>query len=598
MAVVPLAICSELHEIVVSKRLLTLYQPIVDMRTAEIVGYEGLVRGPSNSRLHPINRLLTAARQCGMFFLLESACGEVLLHNFAQMELPGRLFINFTSDCLAWGAKVNPGWLADLVAASGLGQERVVIDLNETEPYFSVESDELQETLTGYCDAGFALAVDDLGYGPSCLSRWPQLKPAYVKIGRHLMQNIHQDSAKTQYVAAIQTVAANTGTQLIAQGVETHEELLLARELGIAFVQGYHIGRPTGSPSRVASAEVVKALHSGQASPGPAPHSHRRTLAAYGLIRQVPAIAPDTSNDDVFQMFLRQEELSCVVVVENGTAPVGMMLRQQVEARYARPFQHELFGRKPCTLLMDAAPLVVDAGLSLQEVSQLVVDSDPRHLANGFIVTERGRYLGVCSGHDLMREITALQIRSARYANPLTQLPGNQPISEFITTLLENQENFVVCYSDLDHFKPYNDVYGFSAGDNMIQMTATVLEAAVDPHKDFLGHIGGDDFIIIFRSSDWRVRCETALEQFGREVAGFFSTNDRERGGYLTENRKGEKEFHSLTSLSIGALEVAPGTFSSFLELSRSATETKKMAKKTPGNSLFVNRRQYPAEAA
>lgn len=593
MAVVPLAVCSELHGIIADKRLLTLYQPIVDIRTSAIAGYEGLVRGPSNSSLHAVDRLLTTARQCGLFFALESACAEVLLRRFMQLNLPGRLFINFTPDSLAWGAQINPDWFAALVEECGIEADRVVIELNEADPFFLVETDELQKILTHYLAAGCRLTVDDLGESTSMLNRWSQLRPAYVKIGRHFIQNIDKDPVKSQFIRAIQSVAAKTDTLLIAQGVETHEELLLVRDLGIVFVQGYHIGRPTGQPSPVTGAEVVKALSAGHTSPQTHHKAQRQGIGAYDLIRRVPCVAPETSNDDVFQMFQKQEDLKTVVVVQHGNQPVGLMLRGQVEARYARPYQHELVGRKPCTLLMDAEPLIVDISLSIQEVSQLVVDSDPRHLSNGFIVTEQGHYVGVGSGHDLMREITALQIRSARYANPLTQLPGNTPISEHVAQLLENQTKFAICYCDLDHFKPYNDVYGFSCGDNLIRMTAKVLGQVVDPDHDFLGHIGGDDFIAVFLSADWQKRCEAALQDFGREVAEFFSADDRERGGYITENRKGEKEFHPLTSLSIGALEVAPGAFSSYLELSRSATEAKKMAKKTAGNSLFVDRRHY-----
>ncbi|TAN48950.1 MAG: GGDEF domain-containing protein, partial [Methylococcaceae bacterium] len=593
MTVVPLAICSELHGIVADKRLLALYQPIVDIRTSAIAGYEGLVRGPSNSSLHAVDRLLSTARQCGLFFALESACADVLLRRFVQLNLPGRLFINFTPDSLAWGAKISPNWFESLIVDCGIEADRVVIELNEADPFFLVETDELQEILANYLITGCRLTVDDLGESSSMLNRWSQLRPAYVKIGRHFIQNIDKDPVKSQFIRAIQSVAAKTDTLLVAQGVETHEELMMVRDLGIVFVQGYHIGRPTSQPSPVTSAEVVKGLSAGQTCHLANNKAKRQGIGAYELIRRAPSVSPETSNDEVFQIFQGHEELQSVVVVQHGNQPVGLMLRSQVEARYARPYQHELVGRKPCTLLMDPEPLIVDISLSIQEVSQLVVDSDPRHLVNGFIVTDQGQYVGVGSGHDLMREITALQIRSARYANPLTQLPGNTPISEHVTQLLENNLQFAICYCDLDHFKPYNDVYGFSCGDNLIRMTAKVLEQAVDPEYDFLGHIGGDDFIVVYRSTDWQARCQTALQCFGQEVAGFFSADDRERGGYVTENRKGEKEFHPLTSLSIGALEVAPGAFNSYLELSRSATEAKKMAKKTVGNSLFVDRRRY-----
>jgi diguanylate cyclase (GGDEF)-like protein len=99
-----------------------------------------------------------------------------------------------------------------------------------------------------------------------------------------------------------------------------------------------------------------------------------------------------------------------------------------------------------------------------------------------------------------MREITQMQIHAARYANPLTQLPGNVPINEHIDRLLESGTRFWVCYFDLDHFKPFNDVYGYRRGDDVIQLTGNILTSNCDPDRDFVGHIGGDDFMVLFQS--------------------------------------------------------------------------------------------------
>src|SRR3546814_20755996 len=121
-------------------------------------------------------------------------------------------------------------------------------------------------------------------------------------------------------------------------------------------------------------------------------------------------------------------------------------------------------------------------------------------------MTEGGQFIGVGTGFDLIREITQMQIHAARYANPLTQLPGNVPIDEHIEALLLSEEPFAVCYGDLDHFKPFNDLYSYRKGDEVIQITAGLLSENADPGLDFVGHIGGADFVVIFKRPDWRAR--------------------------------------------------------------------------------------------
>lgn len=585
----------ELYEVIEQRRLTPLFQPIIDLKSSRIVGYEGLIRGPSDSTLHSPLKLLRLARQSGLAYEIETLCCKVVVERFAKLNLPGSLFINFSPDVLVLHNFRSSGSL-EAVENAGLDAQRVVIELTENEPVYDYNLEMLVEVARHYQSAGFRIAIDDLGEGFSSLRMWSELRPAYVKIDRHFIQNIDKDAVKSQFVKSFHEIAVNSGCQVIAEGIETHSELMLVRDLDVHFGQGYHIARPVENPSSVVAAEVVKSLRS-HSAPERADDYRQNDIVVRKLLIKAPSVSPETPNETVFGMFEGDAQLQAVAVVRDDL-PVGLINRFSLIDRFARPFRHELYGKKSCLKFMDGDPLIVDKYISIQELSHLIASGDRRHLANGFIITENGRYLGVGTGHDLMREITEMQIRAARYANPLTQLPGNVPINEHIETLLNEEVGFSACYCDLDHFKPFNDVYGFGQGDAMIQITGKILVEVCDAHLDFLGHIGGDDFIILFSSPDWEQRCHRALEKFGDAATHFFSAEDRERGGYITENRRGEKEFHPLTTLSIGALRVEPGIFKSYMEISTVAAETKKMAKKIPGNSLYVNNRHYRQDSA
>ncbi len=371
---------------------------------------------------------------------------------------------------------------------------------------------------------------------------------------------------------------------------------MIIKGLGIIFGQGYYIARPNTIPTTTVSTDAANSLRQNSIVVYPRNGmAVQKTLSAMKLLIPVSPATPEMDNDEVYCRFSEEPTLESLPVVKQGI-PLGIITRNKLIDGFARPYRRELYGKKPCTQFMDPSPLVVDKQISLQELSNAVVAAGQRHLSNGFIITDQGEYLGIGTGHDLMREITQMQISAARYANPLTLLPGNVPIDEHIDRLLESQVGFCVCYCDLDAFKPYNDIYGYRKGDEIIQATGNILLQACDVERDFIGHIGGDDFIILFQSRDWELRCHDALTNFTREIAQFFKPEHRDQGGYLSMDRKGQTVFHSLTTLSIGAVLVSPGRFSSHHEISTIAAVAKHQAKQMLGNSLFIERRDRPPQ--
>jgi diguanylate cyclase (GGDEF)-like protein len=217
-----------------------------------------------------------------------------------------------------------------------------------------------------------------------------------------------------------------------------------------------------------------------------------------------------------------------------------------------------------------------------------MVAGERNHLVDGFIITENGHYLGMGTGLELMRRVTELQISTARYANPLTGLPGNVPIHETISRLLEAGESFVVAYADLDNFKPFNDLYGYSAGDGLILRLTQLLLEEMDPHSDFIGHIGGDDFVVLMQSLDWQARLQRLLQRFDGAVWSHFDPRHREAGGFEVAGRNGVVSFFPLTSVSIGVLLVRAGQFHSHHDVALAAADAKKSAKTEPGSQLFI----------
>lgn len=574
-----------LREILEQRRLSALFQPIIDLKSGEFLGFEGLIRGPADSSLHsPIN-LFGAAEQQGLQLELEMLSRQIVLESFAKLNLPGNLFLNVSPETLT-NPSFKDGQTLAFLKQLGLDPARVIIEITENQPTFDFEG--MRDALLHYRGMGFKIAIDDLGEGFSSLRLWSELRPEFIKIDMHFVQGVDHDPIKLQFLKSIQHIAESCGTHVIAEGVETEAELRVVKDIGIALGQGYFIARPSPTPPLLASTETSRIINSSNIALFPkADFQQRSQTTAHKLLTYVEPVHPDTLIDQIFERFNTNSALRIIPVVKNSV-PIGLINRYHFIDRFAKPFQRELHSRKPCVDLIQGEPLLVEKGMPIEELSHFMAEADSRHFADGFIITENGRYIGVSSGQDLLRELTQMQLEAARYANPLTLLPGNVPINEHIERLLHANTSFVACYCDLDHFKPFNDTYSYRKGDEMIQLTGRILSWACDPKLDFIGHIGGDDFILLMQSRDWKARCEQALRSFEQAAELLFKEEHLAAGGYSSEGRDGAVKFHPLTSLSIGAIQVAPGQCLSHHEVSAAMTDAKKMAKKTKGNSLFI----------
>lgn len=452
---------------------------------------------------------------------------------------------------------------------------------------------QLVTTADLFRNLGFSIAMDDLGEGFSRLRLWSELRPGYGKIDRHFIHGVSQDPVKSQLLRSLLEIAAKTGAKVVAEGIELEADLAVIMDMGMHLGQGYLIGRPVPIPHEGVSPEIRALVRKGsRSSPRTARITEGRPTAARLMVAVLP-LAPSVPNWKVARRFALERELQSIPVVKDGV-PVGLINRYTFTDLMARPFTPELYGKRPCEVLMDRAFLVVDHRISLPELSKLIVESDPRNILHGFILTRDGQYAGLGSGHDLMREITQMQIHAARYANPLTGLPGNVPINEDPDDLLQLEQPFTVCYCDLDHFKPYNDVNGYGRGDEVIRWTGNLIEGICEPILDFVGHIGGDDFLIVFRSPDWERRCRDLPAEFEKSKGQFFSQEEQASSGYTSEDRKKHMVKHPLFSLSIGALRVLPGAFPSNHEVAAAVSLAKKEAKRIEGSSLFIERRNTP----
>jgi diguanylate cyclase (GGDEF)-like protein len=532
------------------------FQPIASLADGSVTAHEALIRTPAGCALATPDDLFAAAHAQGVSVDLEIECMRVALRSWADHGAPTRLFLNLSARALiAVLAQRDLASILTIAGRGGIAPRGIVIELTEHEHVRDVAA--LVTAVARLRRHDVAVALDDFGDGRSSLRLWSELKPEVVKIDKYFSHGVHEHPEKLQVLRALSQISQTMGATLVAEGIETEYELRVLRDLGIGMGQGWLLGRPAPVPVHQVLADALSVIRSKDIAVFPERRrAVQRRATATALLREAPCVAPSTTNEQLFATFAADSSLRALAIVDEDGWPVGLVSRQRFVEDYAKRYFRDLYGRKPCAMFANASPKLVDIDAGIDELTELLTSDDQRYLAEGIIITEGGRYRGLAGGEEIVRTVTESRIEAARHANPLTLLPGNIPITQHIERLLAAGSPFVACYADLNSFKPYNDLYGYWRGDEMILLASRCITQQADPRRDFVGHVGGDDFIVLFQSEDWETRCHALVETFNREAATLYDSPAQAAGGVTAEDRHGVMRFHPLTTVSLGVVRV------------------------------------------
>ncbi|MEJ0086920.1 MAG: bifunctional diguanylate cyclase/phosphodiesterase [Pseudomonadota bacterium] len=566
----------ELLGLIEGRLFVTHFQPILDAAGESVVGHEALVRAPPGSPFGSPLEIFEHAAAKGRTVELDLLLIELAIQRFRASRAPGKLFVNIMPATLFAGRRLVDA-LKAVLGAVNMAASDIVLEITEhgttTEPAAVLAAIDPLRAL------GCRIAIDDLGAGTSGLKIWSELRPEFVKVDHYFVDRIDTDTVAAEMMRSLLDMAHVMGSRVIAEAVERPRQCELLRNMGVDYLQGYLLGRPQPEPLREFIPVMAAVARKAAAAPN----------CAEELAITRVAVGPNTRVEEVLGYFQENRDWDCIVVVENER-PLGIVRRDKLLTLLSKPLYPEIYNRKPVSRVMEADPVVVDARARLDQVSRLVTDSAQSRVNEDFIIARHGNYLGVGRTIDLLRQITAHQLEAAKQCNPLTQLPGNREIGEELFRLLALRTPFVVCHGDLDYFKAFNDEYGYRAGDQVLLHVADLFRDVVCSGTDFVGHVGGDDFILMLRNVDWHARLKGLFESFDASIVNFYSDAHRASGGFTCPDRDGKERHFPLASLSIGAVLVDPERLKTQDEVLASLQRCKSVAKAQRGNALAYDR--------
>lgn len=575
------SIRKQLDKIIEDKEIYPVYQPVVSLKDGAVLGYEALSRISLDSCSFNVEEMFTYAEEFKCLWKLEYLCRKKALkgiRNFIGME---KLFLNIDPNIFN-DERFKAGMTLNYLNRYNISPDNIVFEVCERTNI--QEIDPFQKAVAHYEKQNFQIAIDDFGKGYANFNRIFLLHPRYVKLDISLISNIDKDSVKSSLVGGLVKFCHNEDICLIAEGIETEEELKQLIHLGVDYGQGYFLGKPNKKPQQL-DAEICKIIKRENIPV----ESMKNPPTFFDNIGSICHKLGTTTNDTkaltVFEFMQKNPDITELCVVDQNQKVCGLLTKQHIDECFGGRYGYNLYSKVVVGELLDSHYLEVDYRMPIEMASRLALIRPRKMLYDAIIVSDNGNYVGIVTVKDLLEASIHIQVERAKDVNPLTHLPGNVQIDQQISNNLFSKNKLSIMYLDLDNFKAYNDVYGFESGDMMIKAVAKCMEKAC--HSDeFIGHVGGDDFVVISNEYNLEEVFYRITESFHLCLPKLYSAEDYERGEIYSQNRRGEPETFPLASISGALFTNEKIAVQSINDFSYKIALTKKASKKHCGDYL------------
>jgi diguanylate cyclase (GGDEF)-like protein len=531
------------------------FQPIIHSHTGKIYAVEALIRNVQNiPGLNCIDDLFDAAFNDDYLYELDLQLREKAIQKFSEIEVDNlRLFYNLDNRII-YNKNLSFGNTSKILKKYKLNKNVICFELSEKGT--AIEQNALSTMIQRYREEGFTIAIDDFGIGVSGLKLLYFSEAHVIKLDRFFISNIDQDSKKKLFCSSIIEMAHIMGMQVVAEGIETEKEFYTCKDIGADFMQGYLVQKPTVEIEKIKSIynNILTLINEDK-------RNNPNATIDDEFIEPIIALCVNTSLYELFVHFKESTKNNFVPIVDEYDNFLGIIYETDIKkisySQYGLALaQNKTFSSSLIKYLKPA--LFVDISWGIDKILEMYNLNSKE--AIGIFITQSNKYRGFINLNSLLTLSYKRNIEIATNQNPLTKLPGNNQIEKFIEkTLRKNQKTIThIIYFDFNHFKPFNDIYGFRQGDRAILIFSELLQKRY-PKDAFIAHIGGDDFFVGLRNHTFDEVFKLTYEvqdEFKNSAENIYIKKDKENGFMLAKDRFNMERKFDLLSVSSAIIEI------------------------------------------
>lgn len=393
-----------LDYIIRRKEIKTVFQPIISLRDGGILGHEALSRITCESEIKNPEVLFNVAGKHNRLWELELLCRTTALEAAYKFMIPPyskKLFINVNPNTMH-DETFKRGFTKSFLEQYEITPENVIFEITERDVITDIAG--FIATIDHYKSQGYNIAIDDAGAGYSGLNLISDVNPHYIKLDMKLIRGVDTDNLKFALVRGMVEFSKVSNISLIAEGIETYEEIETLVKLGVQYGQGYFIQKPDAEVLEIRQ-EIIKVLKTINYKKNNTYRNDISNIYIKNLCTYTNIVFPNEIVSNVFDIFKQNSDCFGLCVIENEV-PVGIVTKEKMAFKLSGHYGFTLNQNKTISELMDRNFLSVDFNTPISTVASMAMSRQCSKLYDFIVVTENNKYIGTVTIKDLLQKTT------------------------------------------------------------------------------------------------------------------------------------------------------------------------------------------------